>query len=88
MRRDSPPSGRCPQFTEDHEAFRELARDFIEKKLVPASSEWEKGGVFWVEPFGPHSLTFVIRPRGDGRGALSNGSEQERFTCRLVFGNT
>ena len=44
MRRDSPASGRCPQFTEDHEAFRELARGFIEKEVVPAYPEWEKGG--------------------------------------------
>ena len=44
MRRDSPASGRCPQFTEDHQAFRELARDFIGKEVVPAYPEWEKGG--------------------------------------------
>jgi acyl-CoA dehydrogenase len=44
MRRDSPASGRCPLFTEDHEAFRELARDFVEKEVVPAYPEWEKGG--------------------------------------------
>lgn len=31
-------------FTEDHEAFRELARDFVEKEVVPAYPEWEKGG--------------------------------------------
>src|SRR6201996_5351235 len=31
-------------FTEDHEAFRGLARDFIEKEVVPAYPEWEKGG--------------------------------------------
>ena len=31
-------------FTEDHEAFRELARGFIEKEVVPAYPEWEKGG--------------------------------------------
>nr|MDT0525049.1 acyl-CoA dehydrogenase family protein [Streptomyces sp. DSM 41633] len=31
-------------FTEDHEAFRALARDFIEKEVVPAYPEWEKGG--------------------------------------------
>jgi hypothetical protein len=44
MRRDSPASGRCPLFTEDHEAFRELARDFVEKEVVRAYPEWEKGG--------------------------------------------
>src|SRR5258707_13625784 len=31
-------------FTEDHEAFRELARDFVEKEVVPHYPEWEKGG--------------------------------------------
>jgi acyl-CoA dehydrogenase len=31
-------------FTEDHEAFRELARNFVEKEVVPAYPEWEKGG--------------------------------------------
>lgn len=31
-------------FTEDHDAFRVLARDFIEKELVPRYPEWEKGG--------------------------------------------
>ena len=31
-------------FTEDHEAFRELARTFVEKEVVPHYPEWEKGG--------------------------------------------
>lgn len=31
-------------FTEDHEAFRELAREFVEKEIVPAYPEWEKAG--------------------------------------------
>ena len=31
-------------FTEDHEAFRELAREFVEKEVVPAYPEWEKAG--------------------------------------------
>jgi acyl-CoA dehydrogenase len=31
-------------FTEDHEAFRELCRDFIDKEVVPHYPEWEKGG--------------------------------------------
>lgn len=31
-------------FTEDHEAFRELARDFVEKEVVPHYPDWEKGG--------------------------------------------
>jgi acyl-CoA dehydrogenase len=31
-------------FTEDHESFRQLARDFIEKDVVPHYPEWEKAG--------------------------------------------
>ena len=31
-------------FTEDHEAFRALAREFVEKQVVPAYPEWEKAG--------------------------------------------
>jgi len=31
-------------FTDDHEAFRQLARDFVEKEVVPHYPEWEKGG--------------------------------------------
>ncbi|MDH6245276.1 acyl-CoA dehydrogenase family protein [Mycobacterium sp. OTB74] len=31
-------------FDEDHEAFRSLARDFVEKEVVPAYPSWEKGG--------------------------------------------
>ncbi|BCO34438.1 acyl-CoA dehydrogenase [Mycobacterium heckeshornense] len=31
-------------FTEDHEAFRQLARDFIEKEIEPHYAEWEKAG--------------------------------------------
>ncbi|WP_197380333.1 acyl-CoA dehydrogenase family protein [Mycolicibacterium mengxianglii] len=31
-------------FTEDHEAFRQLAKDFIEKEVVPDYPLWEKAG--------------------------------------------
>ncbi len=31
-------------FTEDHEAFRQLARDFIEKEIEPHYSEWREAG--------------------------------------------
>ena len=31
-------------FTEDHESFRQLARDFIDKEVVPHYPEWEKAG--------------------------------------------
>jgi acyl-CoA dehydrogenase len=31
-------------FTDDHDAFRELARDFVEKEVVPQYPQWEKAG--------------------------------------------
>ncbi|WP_416958888.1 acyl-CoA dehydrogenase family protein [Streptomyces sp. Agncl-13] len=31
-------------FTDDHEAFRRLARDFIAKEVVPRYAEWEEAG--------------------------------------------
>ena len=31
-------------FTEDHETFRKLVRDFVEKEIVPSYPEWEKAG--------------------------------------------
>ncbi|BCK55042.1 acyl-CoA dehydrogenase family protein [Nocardia wallacei] len=38
-------------FTGDHEAFRRLARDFIDKRIVPDYPEWEKSGVMPLEIF-------------------------------------
>ncbi|KUI27063.1 acyl-CoA dehydrogenase [Mycobacterium sp. IS-1742] len=31
-------------FTDDHDAFRQLARDFVEKEVVPQYPQWEKAG--------------------------------------------
>ncbi|MBO0852386.1 MAG: acyl-CoA dehydrogenase family protein [Nocardia sp.] len=38
-------------YTADHESFRELARDFIEKEVVPAYPEWERAGRMPRETF-------------------------------------
>ena len=38
-------------FTEDHDAFRELARDFVEKEVAPHYPEWEKAGRMPRETF-------------------------------------
>ncbi|WP_280331679.1 acyl-CoA dehydrogenase family protein [Nocardia wallacei] len=38
-------------FTGDHEAFRRLARDFIDKRIVPDYPEWETSGVMPLEIF-------------------------------------
>lgn len=39
-------------FTEDHDAFRQLARDFVEKEIAPHYPEWEKAGRMPRETFG------------------------------------
>ena len=31
-------------YNEDHEAFREMIREFIAKEVVPVYDEWEKAG--------------------------------------------
>lgn len=38
-------------FTQDHEAFRSLARDFVEKHVVPEYPNWEKAGRMPRETF-------------------------------------
>ncbi|MGV0837729.1 acyl-CoA dehydrogenase family protein [Mycolicibacterium thermoresistibile] len=38
-------------FTDDHEAFRELARDFVEKEVAPHYPSWEKAGRMPREAF-------------------------------------
>lgn len=60
-------------FTADHEAFRKLARDFIEKRIVPEYAAWEKAGqmpreifaqlgssVCWESPFRRSSVARVF----------------------------
>ena len=52
-------------YTEDHEAFRDTARGFVERYVAPHHDEWEKEGVVdrgvWVEA-GKHGLLgFEIR---------------------------
>lgn len=51
MRRNSPATGWCPLFIEDHEAFRELARDFVEKEIGPHYDDLEKAGQMPREVF-------------------------------------
>jgi acyl-CoA dehydrogenase len=39
-------------FTPDHEAFRQVVRDFVAKEIVPHYAEWEQAGHFPREVFG------------------------------------
>ncbi len=38
-------------FTEDHEAFRNTVRSFVEKEMTPHSLEWDRAGIFPRELF-------------------------------------
>ena len=60
-------------FTEDHEAFRELARDFVDKEVVPHYPEWEKGGRMPREVFkqmGELGMLGVAIPEEYGGGGM------------------
>ncbi len=61
-------------YTEDHEAFRDTARGFVERYIAPHHDEWEKEGVVdrgvWVEA-GKHGLLgFEIDEQYGGGGVL------------------
>ena len=69
-------------FTEDHEAFRELARDFIEKEVVPAYPQWEKAGRMPRETFaklGETGIMGITLPEEYGGG----GQDDYRYNVVL-----
>ena len=69
-------------FTEDHEAFRELARDFIEKEVVPAYPQWEKAGRMPREAFaklGETGIMGITLPEEYGGG----GQDDYRYNMVL-----
>lgn len=35
-----------PQFTAEHDAFRQMVRSFVAKELTPYADEWERAGIF------------------------------------------
>ncbi|MCX4704312.1 acyl-CoA dehydrogenase family protein [Streptomyces sp. NBC_01373] len=62
-------------FTPDHEAFRELARDFIAKEVVPHYSDWEKAGQLPREVFhklGSLGLLGFAIPEEYGGGGVAD----------------
>jgi len=69
-------------FTQDHEAFRELARDFIEKHVVPEYPKWEKAGRMPREVFahlGSLGMLGVAIPEEYGGG----GTDDYRYNVVL-----
>ncbi len=69
-------------FTEDHEAFRALARDFVEKHVVPEYLNWEKAGRMPREVFeqlGSLGMLGMAIPEEYGGG----GGEDYRYNVVL-----
>jgi alkylation response protein AidB-like acyl-CoA dehydrogenase len=62
-------------YTDDHEAFRDTARGFIERYVSPHHAEWEKGGLVdrsvWVEA-GKHGLLGFEMPEENGGGGVAD----------------
>ncbi|QZA08500.1 acyl-CoA dehydrogenase family protein [Mycolicibacter heraklionensis] len=62
-------------FTQDHEAFRALARDFVEKHVVPEYPNWEKAGRMPREVFehlGSLGMLGVAIPEEYGGGGIDD----------------
>jgi alkylation response protein AidB-like acyl-CoA dehydrogenase len=62
-------------YTEDHEAFRDTARGFIERHVTPFHDQWEKDGIVdrgvWLEA-GKHGLLGFELPEEFGGGGISD----------------
>ncbi|MBV9871226.1 MAG: acyl-CoA dehydrogenase family protein, partial [Frankiaceae bacterium] len=69
-------------YTDDHEAFRDTARGFIERYITPFHAQWEKDGIVdrgvWVEA-GKHGLLGFEMPEEYGGG----GAEDFRYNAVL-----
>lgn len=69
-------------FNEDHEAFRKVVRDFVEKEVAPAYSDWEKAGRMPREVFrklGTLGVLGMAIPEEYGGG----GSDDYRYNVIL-----
>jgi alkylation response protein AidB-like acyl-CoA dehydrogenase len=62
-------------YTEDHEAFRDTARGFMERYVAPHHQEWEKAGIVdrgvWLEA-GKHGLLGFEMPEEYGGGGVQD----------------
>ncbi|HET6734413.1 acyl-CoA dehydrogenase family protein [Mycobacterium sp.] len=62
-------------FTEDHDSFRQLARDFVEKEIAPHYPQWEKAGRMPRETFelmGSLGMLGMAIPEEFGGGGISD----------------
>ena len=62
-------------FTEDHDTFRQLARDFVEKEIAPHYPQWEKAGRMPRDAFelmGSLGMLGMAIPEEYGGGGISD----------------
>ncbi|HEX9832729.1 MAG TPA: acyl-CoA dehydrogenase family protein, partial [Mycobacterium sp.] len=62
-------------FTEDHDTFRQLARDFVEKEIAPHDPQWEKAGRMPRDTFelmGSLGMLGMAIPEEYGGGGMSD----------------
>ncbi len=62
-------------FTEDHDTFRQLARDFVEKEIAPHYPQWEKAGRMPRDTFelmGSLGMLGMAIPEEYGGGGISD----------------
>ncbi len=76
-------------FTEEHQQFRKLVRDFAEKELLPHAEEWEKSGCFpdWVfkkaGDLGIHGAHYAEEHGGSGGDYWFSVAKAEEYPrCR------
>ena len=71
-----------PFYTEDHEAFRLVVRQFTEKEIVPHIAEWEEAGEV---PRNLYKKAAAIGIFGDGFDAEYGGHGQRDAILRMVI---
>ncbi len=71
-----------PFYTEDHEAFRLVVRQFTEKEIVPHIAEWEEAGEV---PRNLYKKAAAVGIFGDGFDAEYGGHGQRDAILRMVI---
>ena len=71
-----------PFYTEDHEAFRSVVRQFTEKEIVPHIAEWEEAGEV---PRNLYKKASEVGIFGDGFDAEYGGHGQRDAILRMVI---
>jgi acyl-CoA dehydrogenase len=71
-----------PFYNEDHEAFRQVIRDFTEKEATPNVHEWDQAGLIPMEMYKKAGAIGIF---GDGFEAEYGGHGQRDAILRLVM---